>query len=79
MFAPLTQQNADDATGISACTGIDGLPGAGNLSIQGKTKRPERYRDMLPCKRKIGYIAPDAALISNLTLRQNILDSPVLL
>ena len=37
------------------------------------------YRDMLPCKQKIGYIAPDAALISNLTLRQNILVHPALL
>jgi ABC-type lipoprotein export system ATPase subunit len=31
------------------------------------------YEEMLQCKPKIGYIAPDAALISNLTVRQNLL------
>lgn len=31
------------------------------------------YRELLACKKKIGYIASDAALISNLTVRQNML------
>jgi ABC-type lipoprotein export system ATPase subunit len=31
------------------------------------------YKELLPCKKKIAYIASDAALISNLTVRQNML------
>ncbi len=31
------------------------------------------YRATLACKRRIGYVASDAALISNLTIRQNLL------
>ena len=31
------------------------------------------YKELLSCKRRIGYIASDAALISNLTVRQNML------
>lgn len=33
----------------------------------------QNYRELLACKKKIGYIASDAALISNLTVRQNML------
>jgi putative ABC transport system ATP-binding protein len=33
----------------------------------------KNYKDLLSCKKKIGYIASDAALISNLTVRQNML------
>jgi len=31
------------------------------------------YRNALPCKRRMGYIASDAALISNRTVRENLL------
>jgi len=31
------------------------------------------YRNLLPCKQRIGYIAADAALISNRTVRENLL------
>ena len=31
------------------------------------------YRNALPCKQRIGYIASDAALISNRTVRENLL------
>ena len=31
------------------------------------------YRNLLPYRRKIGYIAPDAAMISNRTVRENLL------
>ena len=31
------------------------------------------YRKLLPCKKKIGYIAPDSAMISNRTIRENLL------
>jgi ABC-type molybdate transport system ATPase subunit len=33
----------------------------------------KNYRELLSCKKKIGYIASDAALISNLTVRENML------
>ncbi len=48
-------------------------PTKGTFRFKGKRKDMSAYRDMLKYKRKIGYIAPDAALISNLSLRQNIL------
>ena len=31
------------------------------------------YRNLLPCKKKIGYIASDSALIGNITVRENFL------
>lgn len=31
------------------------------------------YRNLLPCKKKIGYIASDSAMISNITVRENLL------
>ncbi len=48
-------------------------PVAGEFRFKGKRQELSNYRKMLHCKRKIGYIAPDTALISNLSLRQNIL------
>lgn len=47
-------------------------PNKGTYYYDGKPidfSKPEA----IACKRKIGYIAPDAALISNLTIRQNLL------
>lgn len=48
-------------------------PHKGVYRFDGKSKDFGNYRDLLDCKQRIGYIAPDAALISNLTLRQNLL------
>jgi putative ABC transport system ATP-binding protein len=48
-------------------------PVRGTYRFMGKRRNLKSYGDTLPCKRQIGYIAPDAALLSNLTLRQNIL------
>jgi len=31
------------------------------------------YRNLLPCKKKIGYIASDSAMIGNITVRENLL------
>ena len=31
------------------------------------------YRNLLPCKKKIGYIASDSAMISNITVMENLL------
>ncbi len=48
-------------------------PLKGIYKFKGQQFDLSNYRDLLSCKRKIGYIAPDAALISNMTLRQNLL------
>jgi len=48
-------------------------PVKGTYQYEGQRINMASYREMLSCKPKIGYIAPDAALISNLTIRQNIL------
>jgi len=32
-----------------------------------------KYQNLLECKKQIGYFGPDAALVSNLTIRQNLL------
>ena len=48
-------------------------PVKGTYRYDGKRINLASYKEALGCKPKIGYIAPDAALISNLTIRQNIL------
>ncbi len=66
-------QNPDDARAFLRALASLVYPVRGIYRFKGKRKNLKAYRDMLPCKKKIGYIAPDASLISNLTLRQNIL------
>jgi putative ABC transport system ATP-binding protein len=48
-------------------------PLRGAYLYEGRTIDPGNYRELLEYKRRIGYIAPDAALISNMTIRQNLL------
>jgi ABC-type lipoprotein export system ATPase subunit len=48
-------------------------PVKGLYTFMGRRHDLRRYEDMLCCKQKIGYVAPDAALISNLTIRQNLM------
>jgi ABC-type lipoprotein export system ATPase subunit len=48
-------------------------PVRGSYRFMDKELNLKNYRELLPCKKKIGYIASDAALISNLTVRQNML------
>lgn len=48
-------------------------PVKGVYTFMGRKHDLRRYEDMLCCKQKIGYVAPDAALISNLTIRQNLM------
>ena len=66
-------QNPDDARTFLRALASLVYPLQGTYRFKGQKKNLETYVNMLPCKQKIGYIAPDAALISNLTLRQNIL------
>ena len=48
-------------------------PLKGTYVFKGRAHDLRKYGDMLCCKQKIGYVARDAALISNLSVRQNLL------
>ena len=48
-------------------------PDQGEYRFNGKHVDPKRYRQCLGVKRQIGYVAADAAMISNRTLRENLL------
>jgi ABC-type ATPase involved in cell division len=48
-------------------------PAAGTYRFDGKDLKFSDYRRLLPIKRRIGYVAADAAMLSNRTLRQNLL------
>ena len=48
-------------------------PLRGKYTFLDQTYDLTRHRETLSCKRKIGYAARDAALISNLSIRQNLL------
>ncbi|WP_372680151.1 ATP-binding cassette domain-containing protein [Desulfosarcina sp.] len=48
-------------------------PERGEYRFNGKIMDLKDYRQCLEVKRQIGYVAPDAALLSNQTLRENLL------
>ncbi len=48
-------------------------PERGEYGFNGKTVDLKDYRQCLAIKRQIGYVAPDAAMLSNQTLRENLL------
>lgn len=64
---------ADDAHQFLRALATLVRPTKGDYRFKGKPINLRNHKEILGCKRKIGYIAPDAALISNLTLRQNLL------
>ncbi len=66
-------QVPDDATMFLRSVATLIRPVKGTYRYEGKHINMASHKAMLSCKPKIGYIAPDAALISNLTIRQNIL------
>ena len=66
-------QNPDDANEFLRAVATLTRPVKGTYRYEGHRINLKSYKDMLNCKPKIGYVAPDAALISNLTVRQNIL------
>jgi ABC-type lipoprotein export system ATPase subunit len=66
-------QIPDDATQFLRSVATLVRPVEGTYRYDGNCIDLSSYKDMLACKAKIGYIGPDAALISNLTIRQNIL------
>lgn len=48
-------------------------PVYGTYNFMGETLDFSDYRSLLPCKKRIGYIGSDAAMISNMTIRENLL------
>ena len=66
---------ADPEAGRLLLHALAGLvkPVSGSCIFCGRICRTGDYRDMLKSKRYIGYVARDAALISNLTIRDNLL------
>jgi ABC-type lipoprotein export system ATPase subunit len=48
-------------------------PARGIYRFKGESVNPKDYRRCLAIKRQIGYVAVDAAMISNRTLRENLL------
>lgn len=48
-------------------------PVSGDFYFKDKKIDFSDYRNLLPCKKKIGYIASDAAMISNISVRENLL------
>jgi ABC-type lipoprotein export system ATPase subunit len=76
--------SAGDVCGITAGSWLDAdaflralatlnPPLSGVYRFKGETLDFSDYRKILPVKRRIGYMAPDAALLSNRTLRENLL------
>jgi D-methionine transport system ATP-binding protein len=66
-------QCPDDGTLFLRAVATLNRPIAGTYRYAGVQINLTSHEEMLQCKPKIGYIAPDAALISNLTVRQNLL------
>ncbi len=52
-------------------------PARGDYYFQGERLDFSNYLNLLPYKRKIGYISPDSVLISNRTLRENLVMSRI--
>jgi len=48
-------------------------PVSGQFRFMGELLNFADYRRLLPFKKKIGYIGPDAAMLSNRTIRENLL------
>lgn len=65
--------NPDDAHLFMRALATLVRPLTGTYTFMGHSHDLRHYEDMLCCKQKIGYVAPDAALISNLTVRQNLM------
>lgn len=69
----IDSQNEDDAFLLIRALATLVHPLTGTYRFNGLKIDFQNHQASLDCKKKIGYIAPDAALISNLTIRQNLL------
>jgi ABC-type lipoprotein export system ATPase subunit len=66
-------QSPDDAHQLLRAVATLEYPLKGTFRWAGRPLNLKDYKELLAYKQSVGYIAPDAALISNLTVRQNIL------
>ena len=71
----LALEPSDPADGLLLLRALATLeiPRAGTYFFRGQKRRLDDYRDLLECKRSIAYIAQDAAFISNLSIRENLM------
>jgi ABC-type lipoprotein export system ATPase subunit len=65
--------STDDATVFLKALATLVSPVKGMYFFNGKHINLLDYRNALPCKKRIAYIAPDSALINNRTIRENLL------
>lgn len=63
----------DDASLFLRALATLTAPIKGSYRFQGTPLDFSDYRNLLPVKRQIGYIAPETAMLSNRTIRQNFL------
>ena len=63
----------DDAAVFLRALGTLTLPVKGTYRFRGENQDLFDYRHLLPIKKKIGYVAQDSAMISNRTVRENLL------
>ena len=66
-------QFADDAALFLKALATLAVPEKGVYRFDGRIIDLSSYRKALPCKKRIGYIALDTALVSNRTIRENLL------
>jgi ABC-type lipoprotein export system ATPase subunit len=64
---------ADDKHLLTSALATLEMPVAGTYTFMGSVLDFENYQNLLAYKRQIGYFGPRAALVSNMTVRQNLL------
>ena len=69
----LVDHPAEDGRHLLRILATLARPEQGDYRFNGKRMDLKDYRQCLSVKRQIGYVAPDAALISNRTVRENLL------
>ncbi len=65
-------ESSDDARALLRALATLAEPVTGRYVYNGKELNFSDYRELLPFKRKIGYIASDSGILSNRTIRENI-------
>jgi ABC-type lipoprotein export system ATPase subunit len=69
----LTAEASDDAHLLASALATLVYPVAGRYIFEDAPLDFRNYQNLLKYKREIGYFGPEAAMISNLTVRQNLL------
>lgn len=65
--------STDDAHNFLRALATLARPSRGRYRFKGEEINFSDYRDLLPIKKKIGYIGQDATMVSNRTVRENLL------